>query len=182
MLMLSLIFFTVQKSRAPGSVCIHQHSGHAGIQNLVHRCLLFTQVIPKSLENVAMFMWVKRWGTRTRMTRDKIVSTNITTDMDGVIKACPNTLMLKHHPSCHHERSDLAWLSSCPSIWSPHLYTTLLPLLSSTQPLIWQDLSLSCPYVSYTHSHKRPMDALRGGDTLPDTGIYPGEEAGYTEE
>lgn len=175
------MFFTVQKGRAPGSVCLHQHSGRAGNQNLVHRYLLFTQVIPRSLENVAMFMWVKGWGARTRMTRDKIVSTNITTNMDGVIKACPNTLMFKHLPSCRHEKSDLAWLSSCPSMWSPHLYN-LLPVLFSTQPLIWQNLSLSCPCVSYTHSRKRPMDELRGGDTLPDAGIHLGEEAGYTEE
>lgn len=174
------MFFTVQKGRAPGSVCL-QHSGHAGNQNLVHGYLLSTQVIPKSLENVAMFMWVKGSRARTRMTRDKIVSTNITTNMDGVIKACPNTLMFKHLPPCRHERSDLAWLSSCPSMCLP-TYTTLLPVFFSTQPLIWQDLSLSCPCVSYTHSLKRSMDDLRGGDTLPDTGIYLGEEAGYTEE
>lgn len=148
--------------RVHESLWIHQQYGHRGIHNLVYMCL-FTQVIYKSLANLAMFMWVKGWETSTRWPEQKTLSRNLSISLDDITKSvliqlCSNTFLLV-------TIKDLNW-PGLPSNAEPGLptYTTILPLLSSIYPLLLQDLSLYWLYVSYTHSHPRPMDDLRVGD------------------
>lgn len=86
-------------------------------------CPLFTQVISKSLENLAMFMWIKGWETSTRMIRGKTLSRNLSASIDGITKTCCDTLMLKHLPAHHHKRAELIWPFQGPGTWPPHLST-----------------------------------------------------------
>lgn len=167
MLMFSLNFSLCTKSRVCESLWIHQWNDHRGIHTLVLMCLLFTQVISKSLESLAMLIWVKGCTITSTCTSTRWLE----------VKHCLETWVSAWIVSLVYFNTtilntfllvtikDLNW-PGLPSDMAPGFptYTTLLPLLSSSHPLLLQDLPLYCLYMSWIHSHPRPVDDLRVGD------------------
>lgn len=129
-------------------------------------CLLFTKVISKSLENLAMFTWVKggkQWQGLPEVEHHLEISVPAwMLSLKPVVTClCSNSILLT-------SMKDLNWpgLSRAPA-YGLRTYLTLLPLLSRVHPLLLQELSFYGPYVRYTHSHRRPtsMNDLQVGDS-----------------